>query len=143
MKSIVLIAVLAGILSMTGCNDDSPPMQPPSVRMDLCVRNASKQNIYAVVQTGSRREDFGIVGAGTGATIGFGFGQVGQTVTVEWTVEDLHGPQQTATLALPEPTQGEVTLTYLADGTWTTAVGPHNHIAAPDERINTPASPVP
>ncbi len=89
--------------------------------MDLCVRNANSKKIYATVHSGSRHEDFGVVGTGFGKTIGFGFGQVGQTVKVEWTVEELGGPKQTAELALPAPTNGEVTLTYQADGTWTTA----------------------
>jgi hypothetical protein len=89
--------------------------------MDICVRNDSSKDIYAVAHSGSRHEDFGVIGAGFGKTIGFGLGQVGQTVTMEWTVEDLHGPKQSATLALPAPTNGEVTVTYQADGTWTTA----------------------
>ena len=89
--------------------------------MDLCVENDTDKKIYVLVHYGNRREDFGVVGAGAGKTIGFGFGQTGQKISVEWTVEDMHGKKLNAALPMPMPTKGEVTLTYQKDGTWTTA----------------------
>jgi hypothetical protein len=120
MRLTLLALTTVQMLALSGCGSEVPA-QPTGERMDLCVRNDSQKKIYAVVHSGSRHEDFGVVGPRTGATIGFGFGAVGQNVKVEWTVEDLHGPKQNATLALPAPTNGEVTLTYQVDGTWTTA----------------------
>ena len=88
--------------------------------MDITVRNASSENIYVVVNSGARHEDFGVVGAGFGKTIGFGITPVGQTVTMDWSVGNPDAAKRTATQALPMPVNDEVTLTYRADGTWTT-----------------------
>lgn len=89
--------------------------------MDITVRNATTQNMYVVVHSGERHEDFGVVGMNAGATIGFGLGRVGQTVTVEWSVGDPDAPKHRETLVLPAPVNDQVTLTHLPDGTWTTA----------------------
>ena len=106
------------MLVFSGCGET--PEKPKGVRMDLCVRNDSANDILAVVHSGERHEDFGVVGKGTGATIGFGIGVVGETVKVEWTIDKPNESKQSVTLALPDPTDGEVTLTYQKDGTWTT-----------------------
>lgn len=88
--------------------------------MDITVHNATAKNIYVIVHSGERHEDFGVIGVGAGATIGFGLGRVGQTVTVEWSVGDPDAQKHSVTLALPAPVNDEVTLTNQVDGTWTT-----------------------
>src|SRR3954462_10030556 len=105
MRIILLVSSIALMLVFSGCGET--PERPKGVRMDLCVRNDGKKDIFVVVHSGERYEDFGVVGASFSKTIGFGFGVVGETVKVEWTVDDLNGPKQNVTLALPDPTKGE------------------------------------
>lgn len=113
-----LLAVIL-TLFLGGCKEDSPALEQ-GVRMDLCVRNDSALDIAnVIVQSGERRERFGVVGAGFGKTIAFGFGQVEQTITIEWMVDVPEAKPELATIALPMPTDGEVTLVYQKDGTWT------------------------
>jgi hypothetical protein len=84
MKLSALLIMIGVLLAGTGCGE--APAQPAEVRMDITVRNASSENIYVVVNSGARHEDFGVVGAGFGKTIGFGITPVGQTVTMDWSV---------------------------------------------------------
>ncbi len=119
MKKFALLALLGVLFAGSGCGE--APVQPEAgVRMDITVRNSTSENIYVVVNSGPRHEDFGVVGAGFGKTIGFGVTPVGQTVTMNWSVGNPDAAKRTATLALPAPVNDEVTLTYQADGTWTT-----------------------
>ncbi len=121
MKRIEWVTLL-GTLLMAGCGEGAPV--PQGVRMDITVRNTSTKNIYVVVHSGERHEDFGVVGINSGKTIGFGLGHVGQTVSVEWSVGDPDAQKHSATMALPAPVNYEVTLTNLADGSWTTMPPP-------------------
>lgn len=118
MKMYALLTMLGVLMAGTGCGE--APAQPAGVRMDITVRNATSEKIYVVVNSGARHEDFGVVGAGFGKTIGFGVTPVGQTITMDWSVGNPDAAKRTATLALPAPVNDEVTLTYQADGTWTT-----------------------
>jgi hypothetical protein len=118
MKRSHFLTILGVVLASSGCGEAQA--QPAGVRMDITVRNTTPQNIYVVVNSGARHEDFGVVGAGFGKTIGFGVTPVGHTLTLDWSVGDPGGAKRTVTLALPAPVNDEVTLTYQGEGKWTT-----------------------
>lgn len=118
MQMLVLGWVIA--LLTTGCGGQEPavPLQPV---IDLCVRNAGKELLFVIVKSGDRREDFGVIGVGAGKTIGFGRGTIGATITVQWSIDRLNAPQQTAEVPVPAltGTWGELAVEHQADGTWT------------------------
>ena len=117
MKTQPLFLSIMTIVFFGGCG---PVTQSPNNSRDLCIRNETNQDIIVSIQTGTRRETFGVVSPNAGKTIGFGSGTTGEKITVLWQIDTLKNPQLSVTLPVPDPTNGKVTLTYQKDGTWTT-----------------------
>jgi hypothetical protein len=60
LKLVLLALTAVHMLVLSGCGGEAPA-QPTGVRMDICVRNDSSKDIYAVAHSGSRHEDFGVM----------------------------------------------------------------------------------